>query len=217
MNSYVAFYDLDHTIIASSSGTLIVRDLYKRGMVSLLSLINGMFLSLFYKSGIINTQSLVTNWVKRLKGMDSKTIEQYSSIFFEETVKQYIYPQALESLYMHKAKGASVVLLSASLDFICKPIMEHLHFDDVLCTELEVSNGYYTGSIKGNYCYGIEKRNRAIQFCTSHNVDIESSYYYADSVADIPVLEVVGFPQCVNPQPALLKLARQKGWTVHRW
>ncbi|MEW6525627.1 MAG: HAD family hydrolase [Spirochaetota bacterium] len=217
MSDYIAFYDLDHTILASSSGTLIVRDLYKRGMIPLLSLINGIILSLFYKSGIINTQSLITNWVRRLKGMEAKTIEQYSEIFFEETVKHYIYPQALESMYMHKAKGASIVLLSASLDFICKPVMKHLHFDDVLCTELEVNNGYYTGSIKGNYCYGIEKLNRAIQFCTNHSVDIKSTYYYADSIADIPVLEAVGFPQCVNPQPALLKLARLKGWPVHRW
>jgi len=217
MSNYVAFYDLDHTILASSSGTLIVRDLYKRGMVSFLSLINGMLLSLFYKSGIINTESLVTTWVRRLRGMESKTIEHYSELFFEETVKRYIYPQALESMYMHKAKGASIVLLSASLDFICKPITKYLHFDDVLCTELEVSNGYYTGFIKGNYCYGIEKRNRAIQFCSSHNVDLKSAYYYADSVADIPVLEAVGFPQCVNPQPALLKLATVKGWPVHRW
>ncbi|MEJ5361955.1 MAG: HAD family hydrolase [Spirochaetota bacterium] len=217
MSQYTAFYDLDHTILASSSGTLIVRDLYKRGMVSLLHLIYGMILSLFYKSGIINTQSLITNWVRRLKGIEAKIIEQYSEIFFEETLKHYIYPQALESMYMHKAKGASIVLLSASLDFICKPIVKHLHFDDVLCTELEVKNGYYTGSIKGNYCYGIEKLNRAIQFCTDHNIDIKSAYYYADSVADIPVLEAVGFPQCVNPHSALRKLAHIKGWPVHRW
>ncbi len=217
MNDYTAFYDLDHTILASSSGTLIVRDLYKRGMISLLPLINGMLLSLLYKSGIINTQSLITNWVRRLKGIEAKTMEQFSEIFFEETVKHYIYPQALESMYMHKAKGASIVLLSASLDFICKPIVKHLHLDDLLCTEMEVNNGYYTGSIKGKYCCGIEKLNRAIQFCTAHNIDIKSAYYYADSVADIPVLEAVGFPQCVNPDSALRKIAHIKGWPVHRW
>lgn len=217
MSNYIAFYDLDHTILSSSSGTLIVRGLYKRGTISLLSLVHGMLLSLFYKSGIIKTESLITSWVRQLKGMESKTIEYYSELFFEETVKHYIYPQALESIYMHKTKGALIVLLSASLDFICKPIMKHLHFDDVLCTELEVSNGYYTGFIKGNYCYGIEKHNKATEFCTSHNIDIKSAYYYADSVADIPVLQAVGFPQCVNPQPALLKLATLKGWPVHRW
>ncbi len=217
MSNYIAFYDLDHTIIASSSGTLIVKDLYKRGMLPLSSLINGTLLSFLYRLGIINTQSLIAKWVKRLQGMEAKTIEHYSELFFEETVKHYIHPQAIESIYMHKTKGASIVLLSASLDFICKPVMKYLHFDDVLCTELEVNNGYYTGAIKGNYCYGKEKLNRAIQFCISRNVDITSAYYYADAVADIPVLEAVGFPQCVNPQPALLKRARLEGWPVHRW
>ncbi len=217
MSSYIAFYDLDHTLISSSSGTLIVRDLYKRDMLSIVSLINGMFLSFSYRLGIINTQALITKWAYRLKGMEASTLERYSEIFFEETVKHYIYPQALESMYMHKAKGATIVLLSASLDFICKPVMKHLHFDDVLCTELEVNNGHYTGLLKGNYCYGKEKLNRALEYCTLHNCDITSAYYYADSVADIPVLEAVGFPQCVNPKPALLRLARSKGWTVHEW
>ncbi|MCX8122558.1 MAG: HAD-IB family hydrolase [Spirochaetes bacterium] len=217
MSTYVAFFDLDHTIIASSSGTLIVKDLYKRNFISLFSLINGTFLSLFYKLGIISTQSLIHKWVHRLKGIESSALERYSEIFFEETIKHYIYPQALESMYMHKVNGASIVLLSASLDFICKPLKKYLHFDDVLCTELEVNNGYYTGLLKGNYCYGKEKLNRALAYCTSHSFDIKSAYYYADSVADIPMLEAVGFPQCVNPQPALLRLARSKGWTVHNW
>lgn len=217
MSSYIAFYDLDHTLISSSSGTLIVRDLYKRDMISIVSLINGMFLSFLYRLGIIDTQALVTKWAYRLKGMEAATLEHYSETFFEETVKHYIYPQALESMYMHKAKGATIVLLSASLDFICKPVMKNLHFDDVLCTELEVNNGHYTGVLKGNYCYGKEKLKRALEYCTLHNCEITTAYYYADSVADIPVLEAVGFPQCVNPKPALLRLARSKGWTVHKW
>lgn len=217
MSEYIVFYDLDHTLIAASSGQLIVKDLYQRHMLSLLTLGKGMVLSTLYRMGFISTESLIQKWVAKLAGMQCSLLERYSETFFDQTVKKYIYPQALESLYIHKAQGAYLVLLSASLDFICKPVMKYLHFDAMLCTQLEVNNDHYTGSIKGSYCYGKEKLNRALQLCHNHNFNIHDAYYYADSLADIPVLEAVGHPHCVNPDQKLLRIAQSQGWTIHRW
>ncbi len=217
MHRYVVFYDLDHTIIAKSSGTLIVKDLYQRGILPFSSLIKGMLLSTCYRIGIINTESLIKKWVYKLKGMDASTIEHYSEIFFEQTVKNYIYPQALESIQNHLAQGAVIVLLSASLDFICNPVQRYLQFHHVLCTQLQVVDGKYNGLIKEAYCYGKAKLEKALTFCKKHNFEMTSAHYYADSFADIPVLEAVGHPHCVNPHPALLRVARANGWTVHKW
>jgi phosphoserine phosphatase len=37
---------------------------------------------------------------------------------------------------------------------------------------------------------------------------------YTDSIQDLLLLDAVGFPVAVNPDPALKRIAQQKGWRI---
>jgi phosphoserine phosphatase len=89
--------------------------------------------------------------------------------------------------------------------------------DDVICTELEFIDGRFTGNLKGSYCHGREKLSRARRYCLDQDVSMKDSYYYADSINDLPVLEEVGIPVCVTPDKKLELIAMKRGWRISRW
>ena len=107
-----------------------------------------------------------------------------------------------------------VVILSASTKYLCNLVEEYLKLDDVICSELQVCNGFFTGKITGDYCHGREKLNRALEYCHSNKLRIEDAYYYADSIADIYVLERVGNPICVSPDRKLKRVAAKRNWRI---
>jgi phosphoserine phosphatase len=63
-------------------------------------------------------------------------------------------------------------------------------------------------------CIGPGKVSKAEAFAMEHEVDLEQSYFYGDSVTDAPMLDRVGHPRVVNPDPGLRKIARERGWPI---
>ena len=86
--------------------------------------------------------------------------------------------------------------------------------DDYICTELEFADGLFTGRLKGDYCHGKIKSERALEYCRKNGASIESAYYYGDSIAGRFVLERAGSPVCVSPDWKLRRLALRSGWRV---
>jgi putative phosphoserine phosphatase/1-acylglycerol-3-phosphate O-acyltransferase len=88
-------------------------------------------------------------------------------------------------------------------------------FDDVIATTYEVdSTGRYTGELEGSYVWSKGKKDAVAQWCRDNNVDVEQSYAYSDSVFDEPLLSMVGFPHCVNPDWRLRLMAVARRWPV---
>jgi putative phosphoserine phosphatase/1-acylglycerol-3-phosphate O-acyltransferase len=87
----------------------------------------------------------------------------------------------------------------------------------VICTRLEVADGRFTGRIVEPICHGRGKLYWARRFCTEKGIDLAGSYFYTDSIRDLPTLEAVGHPRPVNPDRQLLREARQRGWPVQRF
>ncbi|HEY8431454.1 MAG TPA: haloacid dehalogenase-like hydrolase, partial [Sandaracinaceae bacterium] len=65
--------------------------------------------------------------------------------------------------------------------------------------------------------YAEGKVERARAWAAEHGVDLSRSVFYTDSVSDRPMLETVGEPRVVNPDPRLSALARRRGWPIERW
>ena len=81
-------------------------------------------------------------------------------------------------------------------------------------SRLVVRDGRFTGEAHHPICYGKGKLYWARRFAAEHEVDLGESFFYSDSVTDVPMLEIVGHPQVVNPDPLLRRIARQRGWQV---
>ncbi|MGH2890107.1 MAG: HAD family hydrolase, partial [Solirubrobacteraceae bacterium] len=81
----------------------------------------------------------------------------------------------------------------------------------------EVLDGAYTGRATGVFVYRRGKAEAIRLLAAREVIDLQASYAYSDSESDLPMLEAVGHPVAVNPDPALARIARERGWEVLRF
>jgi len=93
-------------------------------------------------------------------------------------------------------------------------LAEELGIEHMLVSRLVIENGRFTGDVHRPICYGAGKIHWARRFAEEHGVDLGASWFYTDSVTDLPMLEIVGHPEIVNPDPRLRREARKRGWNV---
>lgn len=216
-NSYVAFFDLDRTIIKAVSGRALANRAFKKGLMNISDMAIALYLGLAYRIGIADPVIIMRRMVRWVKGLPEQELKDLCSEVLSEDLLPTVHPEVLDELKMHRARNAGMVILSSSLEQICRGVADHLKIDEIICSRLEVINGLLTGVPEGNLCYGKEKLIRLNEYCEKNNNKIEDSWYYGDSISDLPALEAVGHPVCVNPDRQLMKKAAAKGWKIYRW
>ena len=212
--SYVAFFDLDKTILSINSGTVLVRESYKNGFMRTSDLLNAVFLSLLYKFHLRDTATIILGMGKWLKGLTVDEVNVLSKQIVNTHLINAIRPQIFSEIKFHRQNNAEVVILSSVIYHICKPLGYYLGFDNLICTTMEVIDGVFTGRPEKKFCFDDEKRVRLIEYCEVRNYSLSESYYYGDSISDFPALEVVGHPVCVSPDKKLARIARKRDWRV---
>jgi len=154
------------------------------------------------------------------KWMDGIAVERFNKMVDEihhDQIIRAIRPEIIEEIRIHRENNAEIAILSSAVEAICLPLAGFLGINQVLCTELEINDGCFTGNPVGKFCFGPEKLVRLKEFCSSRNYSLPDVYYYGDSIDDLPVLEHVGHPVCVAPDKELLKVARFNAWEIHQW
>jgi len=215
--TYLAFFDLDHTITRSVSGRELIAGAYKRGLLSRDRLAVAIFLSMGYKLKLINPGKAISMMGSWLKGIPVKTIDHLSSEVFNDVLLPSIYPQIIDEIKLHRDANAGLVLLSSTIVPVCRKMEDHLGMDDSLCTELDAIDGILTGRTNGKYCFGEEKAVRMREYCEKNNSTLLDAWYYGDAFADLPALSAVGNPVCINPERKLEKIAKKNGWRIYYW
>ncbi|MBF2048138.1 MAG: HAD family hydrolase [Leptolyngbya sp. IPPAS B-1204] len=150
---------------------------------------------------------------------DGLSVEQCFALgqrYFQQKLRSGLFPAALQQIAEHKSQGAKIVLVTGSVDCIIAPLAEFLGASS-LTTQLQVCNGYYTGNLQGEPVAEQEKARLIRQFAASQGIDLQRSYAYGDSIADLPMLQAIGHPVAVNPDVALSRIATQAGWPIKQW
>lgn len=212
--SYIAFYDLDHTILDGNSATHLVREALKRGVMSERQYRYAVWLSILYKLNIGDPTKMINRMLSWLKGLKEETIMKLSQEIFNSTIKETIRPEILGTIQEHRAKNGAVVLLSSATTPICQPVTQYMKLDEMICTHLESENGVLTGHTSGKLVYGTEKKVRMLAFCREKGYNPLKAWYYGDSHTDKYVMEAVGNPVAVSPDKRLLKIARRNNWPI---
>ena len=211
-----AFFDLDKTIIATSSATAFSRPFFAGGLITrrdVLRTAYAQFLFLVGAADADQTERLRAHLSSLVAGWD---VAQVSSIVAETLhlhIEPSVYAEAVALIDEHHAAGRDVVVVSASGAEIVEPIAALLGADHVVATRMEVRDGRYTGEI-AFYAYGENKAAEVRRLAAEQGFDLAQSYAYSDSMTDLPMLESVGHSAVVNPDRSLRRLAGERGWDV---
>jgi HAD superfamily hydrolase (TIGR01490 family) len=209
-----AFFDMDKTLIAENSGSLYMRYRYQRGEISGLDLIKGAGAYLQYKLGILDIRNWTKTMMVQFRGQSEAALETEAKAWFEEMVAQTIYPEAEEIVRKHKADGHVVAIVSGATKFVVRPLAQRLGIEHLLYTRLETEGGSFTGRVIEPICFEEGKIYWLQQFIEEHGIDLAKSWFYTDSITDLPLLDLVGHPVATNPDPLLYRAAVRRRWPV---
>jgi HAD superfamily hydrolase (TIGR01490 family) len=160
-------------------------------------------------------QGLIPRLLADVAGSDERAMRQSCDRWFEEDVIPHLTDRGQQRVAEHQAQGHVVAIVSASTQYVVHPMAEYLGIaGQYVCTHLASTDGRLTGKVVPPVCYGSGKVVWAERFAAERDVDLSASYFYTDSISDLPLLKRVGHPVAVNPDPRLRRLARKHGWPI---
>lgn len=207
---------MDRTLLVKSSTTLWIRYMRERGELPAREIVRFLGALLRYKLDQLDMAELTRGLAKELAGQPESERIDTTRRWVAEQVVQFVAPEGRRWLAGHRSRGHRVALITASPSYTATALAEHLDIadEDVMGTGFEVRNGRFTGRMIEPMVIGEGKLAAAQAYAERHQIDLQASYFYTDSIADLPLLEKVGYPVAVNPDRPLLKLAEQRGWDV---
>ncbi|MBI3768632.1 MAG: HAD family hydrolase [Deltaproteobacteria bacterium] len=209
-----AFFDVDGTLIAKNSGPLYMKFLRRRGEIRRRDVVRTFYFYLRYRLNLLDIDRALERSSVWIRGRAEADIASHCRLWYRDMVRQYLQPEMVRRVHAHRERGDLVALLSSTTNYLAEPLAEELGIEHLLVSRLVVRDGRFTGEAVRPICYGDGKLHWARRFAAEHDVDLAASFFYTDSVTDVPMLEIVGHPQVVNPDPLLRRIARQRGWQV---
>lgn len=152
---------------------------------------------------------------RRYEDAPVEQLAEDSAEMFSALILAKSFPAAIRRVRKHRELGHRTVLITGALDFVIEPLRPL--FDDIVCAEMSVRNGRYTGELTDVPPTGETRAQAMALYAEAEGLSLKESVAYADSASDLPMLEAVGFPVAVNPETRLSALARKRGWLVEHW
>ncbi len=211
----LAIFDLDNTLIAGDSDHSWGEFLCEKGIVDEISYKrqNDQFYE-DYKGGILDMQAYVAFALEPLKSLTPIERERLHQEFMLCKIEPILLPKAHALVDKHREQGHTLLIITATNRFITGPIANKLGIPNLLATEPEIREGQFTGKIVGAPCFQGGKVIRLQQWLEDKNLNMEESFFYSDSINDLPLLEQVSYPYAVDPDEKLQAHALSKGWPI---
>ncbi len=218
--THAAFFDLDRTLMAGSSGFHWARAAARAGLIPRRQLYADAWANLQFR-----LQGSTDESTQRVQERVSEIIRGHRNVEFARMapmvlagVLPRLYPRMLQVAWDHQDAGRSVYICTAATQEMAHLLAEVLGLDGGLGTQLEVDDeGVLTGHIVGPFNYGEGKPERMRSLAEREGIDLDASWAYSDSASDLPMLRAVGHPVVVNPDAELARVAREEGWDVLRF
>jgi HAD superfamily hydrolase (TIGR01490 family) len=215
-----AFFDLDRTLMAGSSGMHFARAAYRTGMVSRALLVRwGLEHVRFRLWGSTDerTAEVLSEVKELLSGVPEREVERLAPDLLAGVLPR-IYPPMLEEVRVHQDAGRATFIVSAAGNGLVEILARVLGMEGGIGTRYEVDgHGVLTGAIVEPFVYGEGKVEAMRAFAAQHDIDLDESWAYSDSASDLPMLRAVGRPVAVNPDAELARIAADEGWQVMRF
>jgi HAD superfamily hydrolase (TIGR01490 family) len=211
----LAIFDLDHTLLNGDSDYLwgeymvankiVDADVYQRE--------NKAFLD-DYLRGDLDNETYLKFALKPLTQYPIDRLHTWRSDYVSHWIKPIVAKGTQALLDKHRAQGDELIIISATNLFITAPIAELLGIDQILSTEPEIIDNQYTGRYLGTPTFKEGKVTVLNEWLKNSNHSLSNSYFYSDSINDLPLLEKVSIPIVVNPDEKLSIVAQSRNWQI---
>lgn len=217
---HLAAFDLENTLLASnvvaSWGWLATRQLTRSEQAQIVAraLVEAPKLLRLDRA---DRSDFLRYFYRRFADAPVGQLHQDSWEMFSDLLLAQAFPAAIRRVRQHRSLGHHTVLITGALDFVIEPFRPL--FDVIICPTLgsSESEGTYTGRMTSLPPIGESRAQELRNYIQAEGFDMSECVAYADSTSDLPMLEVVGFPVAVNPEPKLASLARRRGWLVEHF
>lgn len=215
---YLALFDLDNTLLPLDSDAEWARFLVRVGAVDgeHHQRENDRFYR-EYLAGTLDIQEFLRFQLAPLAHHPRRQLDAWHRQFMQEVIEPALRPAARELVDRHRDAGALLALVTATNSFVTAPIARAFGFDHLIATTIEEVDGEFTGRPFGTPSYREGKILRTEQWLESLGKsfgDFAQTWFYSDSLNDIPLLSRVTHPVATNPDDTLRAHARERGWPV---
>jgi len=175
---------------------------------------------LLSRCNLLSKERCRIKWAEDLnvtfKGSSKEKVLEASRWVVDNYIFRLLRKDVVGVLSQHRQSGHVVIIISAAVSDFLEVVGAKLAVPNVIGTKLEVIDGRYTGKIIKPVCFGENKVKLLEEYISQNGLDIDlsSSFAYADSVFDIPLLKLVGSPVATYPDANLRQFAEHNGWQI---
>lgn len=211
----LAIFDLDNTLIAGDSDhswgeflvdqNIVDRQFYKK--------MNDKFYA-DYESGCLDIYAYLEFSVQPLTKFSIKDLQSLHQQFMSEVIDPMKLDKAKDLINHHRQAGDRLLVITSTNRFIVEPICQSLGINEIIATDLEIIDNKYSGKVIGTPTFQEGKVERFNQWLIEQKETSDGSYFYSDSINDMPMLLEVAYPIAVDPDSELRKEAESRKWEI---
>ncbi|EME22334.1 HAD-IB family hydrolase [Rhodococcus triatomae] len=212
----LAAFDLDGTLIAGYSASVVYRDRLRSFDISVGELLRttGAAIDTQFRGADVGT--LMDIAVQALAGRQDDELREWGLRLFRQQIAGMIYRDARAVVAAHHRAGHTVVMATSATPYQAQYVAEDLGIADVLSSAPEVVDGMLTGRLAAAPLWGVAKAKALAGYAADRGADLADAFAYSNGNEDVPMLESVGRPVALNPDRALTRRAERSGWPVVR-
>ena len=218
----LALFDLDHTLIPIDSDYAWGEFTIARGWTDSVDFKrqNDAFYA-HYKAGTLDVAAYIRFATEAVRRQGATNSIAAHADFMRDVVLKVIHPQALELVRQHQRAGDTVIIVTATNEFVTRPIAEAFGVSELIAVELERDtatggSGWFTGDVRGVPSFREGKVTRVAQWLQARGLAWETVHttFYTDSINDLPLLEKATVAVATNPDAHLRAIAQTRQWRI---
>ena len=218
----LALFDLDHTLLPCDSDYEWGQFLARIGVVDseYYARQNERFYQ-DYKEGKLDIHEFLRFALKPLSEHSRAQLKEWHDAFMKEVINGQLRQEALDLVKRHQDAGDVCCVITATNSFVTRPIVESFGIEHLIATEPATAGNQpfanYTGEVSGTPNFREGKIQNLHDWLASQKLSLNTlpySYFYSDSMNDLPLLEKVSHPIATNPDDRLRNEAKQRNWPI---
>ena len=211
MNELLIF-DLDNTLLAGDSDRNWGIFLAEQKVVESSYLDESEKFYNNYYDGSLDIDGFLSFCLKPLIENDMDYLLKLRQQFIEDKIKPIITQPGKEIINHAMENNKTVVIATATNDFVTRPIADLFNVQTLIATEFEIKNQQFTGKVIGTPCFREGKLNKVQKWVDDNNFDLSRASFYSDSFNDLPLLEKVKTPVIVDGDDKLVEIGKNRDW-----